>query len=40
MTKREREILTSIINEIRESDEQTDLLVRLFTEVKNMLNIK
>ena len=40
MTKREKKILSSIIYEIRESDEQTDALVRLYTEVKNMLNIK
>ena len=34
MTKREREILSSIIFEIRDSDEQTDALVRLYNEVQ------
>lgn len=39
MTKREREILSSIVNEIRESDDEIDLLVRLYNEVKKMLKI-
>lgn len=40
MTKREKEILSSIIHDIDNSDDKIDPLERLYNEVKNMLNIK
>ena len=37
MTKREREILTSIIEDIQESDDKIDALERLYSVVKQMV---
>ena len=37
MTKKEREELASICEDIRSSDEQTDALVRLYEAVKRMI---
>ena len=40
MTQKEREKLWSCIDDIVNSDEQTDALVSLFNEVKRMINYK
>lgn len=40
MTKKEKETLRSIVDDIVNSDEQTDGLVRLYKEVKEMINYK
>ena len=40
MTQKEKEILWSHIDDIVNSDEQTDALVSLFNEVKRMINYK
>ena len=39
MTKREKEILSSIVNDIRKSDDKIDQLERLYSAVKNMLEL-
>lgn len=40
MTKKEREELIAIIDDIRESDDNIDVLERLFFTVKRMVNYK
>ena len=40
MTKSEREILASIIEEIEKSDDKIDILERLYFTIKEMLKIK
>ena len=40
MNKKEREELVSILDDIRDSDEKIDVLERLYSTVKRMLNYK
>ena len=40
MTQKERERLWSCVDDVVNSDEQTDALVTLFNEVKRMINYK
>lgn len=40
MTKREKEILSSIIDDVSESDDKIEVLERLYLEVKEMINYK
>jgi hypothetical protein len=40
MTKREKEILWSICEDLRNGDEDVDVLMRLFSEVKEMIGFK
>ena len=40
MTKEEREILASIIEDIQKSDDKIDVLERLYFTIKEMLKIK
>lgn len=40
MTQSEKEILINCINDIRNSDDQIEPLVRLYEEVKRLLKIK
>lgn len=40
MTKKEREILTSIIDDIRRSDDEIDGFTRLYETVKKMIKYK
>ncbi len=37
MNRKEREILSSIINDVEESDDKIDVLERLYFEVKSMI---
>lgn len=40
MTKREKEILAEIVNEIQESDDKIDVLERLYIEVKRLVKMQ
>ena len=40
MNRKEREILSSIINDVEESDDKIDVLERLYFEVKSMIKIE